>query len=118
MKELKKFELRSAPRPITTGRYTLVSNTIAVTDKRRGGEYYCYVAFSDAFVDYVGKVLPEGVSLSFPAYLRLCIYLEGYELAACYAPGVGIIANRVLWGSDASRALPDWINLIKVRGAL
>lgn len=80
-RELKNYELRSCRRPILSGRYRLVSNTVHVcmaSDK----QYYCYVSFSDKLVEKVGKKLPRGVSEFDPAYLRVYLDEDRYYVQA------------------------------------
>lgn len=109
-REQKSYELRPSPRPLTTGRYTLLSSTVAVIQEDR--KYYCYVAFSDALVQKVGKTLLNGVSADDPAYLFVYMEPKQFHVWVCYARDD---KGSHLWSGDM-HSRPDWLRkLIEVK---
>jgi hypothetical protein len=111
-KEFKNYELKSCPRPLASGRYRLVSNTVQVTGAD-GQSYYCYVSFSDKLVRAVGKLL-RGVMVSSPAFLCVTVRLDGtytVEANLFRAP----LSGGILWSAPYVEGTPEWLKFIKVK---
>lgn len=73
------------------------------------GVGYAYFSFSEAFVDAVGKALPNGVSVEFPAFLKVLQHIstKKYQIFAMYLEETrGIL----LWEEDE---YPEWLGNLK-----
>ena len=104
-KEFKKYGLTHTRRPAKS---ELLLTTVAI-QKEDGSRWYCYVSFSPALVQAVGKKLPEGVRKDHPAMLFVRQVEQGWEVWARYVEGD---VGRKLWTSSAT---PEWLRFYKVR---
>lgn len=104
MKEYKTYELRATKRPAKS---TLLSTTVAI---QRGTEqYYCYVSFSEKFVQAVGKKLPRGLSKQDPAHLGVLRTDKNWQVWARYNDSS---AGVLLW---TTKEVPTWLNFYKTK---
>lgn len=104
-KELKKYEMRSTRRPAVN---PLLSTTVAIQRATRERNY-CYVSFSDALVQAVGKKLPIGLSEKKPAILYVIEKADGWHVYAKYYDAE---TGRKLWSTPDT---PGWLRFYKVR---
>lgn len=107
-RELKKYELRATKKP---ARSDLVSTTVAIRGEDNS-RYYCYISFSQAFVEAVGRALPRGVTIYEPAYLFVDCTKAGFDVWACYATDTEKVK---MWSVPAERGAPAWLNFYKVQ---
>lgn len=82
-----------------------LNNTCLVNTGEEVG--YCYIRFSETFVDFVGKKLPRGVADFDPAYIEVVRAGGKWEIRATYyLDGV----TKVLW---KTADMPSWIGKLK-----
>ena len=99
MKEAKKFKLRAARKPI---RHSLLSGVVHVCDQH--GKRPAYISFSEDFVDAVGRALPQGVTPSRPAYIKV-LHIHGKNLWRVFAMYFKEEIGALLWESPHQ---PEW----------
>lgn len=109
MKENKNFELRATKKP---AKNDTLSTTVAVYMGQKS--YYCYISFSEKFVEAVGKKLPRGVSPQDPAYISVVHEKrdwghESWAIRANYTTGVELVC---LWTTPEQ---PSWINFYETK---
>lgn len=105
-KEFKHYQLRATKRP---AKCPVLSTTVAVYNER-GESGYCYINFSDTFVEAVGKRLSRGVAPFDPAFIsvRYNAQLQSWEIWARYLRDqLGVL----LW---ATADKPSWLNFYKL----
>jgi len=68
---------------------------------------YCYINFSPAFEEFVGKNLPRGLAPFDPAYIQVTEHNQLWEVKAVYIKD-GV--NAVLWRSAEK---PAWIGKLR-----
>lgn len=76
----------------------------------RGGHGYIYVAFDEALVDAVAKILPRGVGPDDQAYLYVVQKQFGSMRYYMYARYVGKEGNFLLWVETQK---PEWFSKVK-----
>ncbi len=103
MRELKKYGLRSARRPVV---HPLLSGVVHVCDWEGTG--YAYIRFSEEFVDAVGKALPSGLHPTRPAFLKV-LHMPGRKAWRVFAMYINEVRGTLLWESPE---LPPWISSI------
>lgn len=99
-RELKKFRLRHARKPLV---HAYVAGVVHVYDK---GRRLAYIKFDESLVEAIGQAMPAGVSPDCPCYLKVVKLVTGrWRVLACY---VGEKVCRVLWEADS---LP-WVKTV------
>lgn len=104
MAERKYFELRGLSRKPKRSSQALSSTCLAEED---GASGYCFIAFSDRFVSWVGARLPRGVSAMDRAYLGVRGTGQEWEVHAVY---VDRSASALLW---KTKTRPVWLGKLK-----
>lgn len=99
MKEAKKYKLKAARKPI---RHQLLSGVVHVCDQQ--GKRPAYISFSEDFVDAVGRALPQGVTPSRPAYLKV-LHIHGKDVWRVFAMHLNEEVGVLLWESSSQ---PEW----------
>lgn len=101
-REPRQFELSFA----RTARTGPVSGVVVIRDSFGSG--YAHVKFSDRLEQAVGRLLPRGVSLDDPAYLRALELpnRRGWRIYAQYLSGDH---RRLLWVTEER---PKWLKTI------
>jgi hypothetical protein len=68
---------------------------------------YCYIKFSPAFEEFVGKELPRGLAPFDPAFIQVTETRGGWEVKAVYIQD-GV--NVTLWKAEAK---PEWVGKLR-----
>lgn len=107
MKEFKKYQLKGSTRPSYS---PLLSTTVAVHNEQ-GEAGYCYVTFSQDFVEAVGKSMQYGLNCVHPAILHVVFRDTGkWHVYARYVGGE--TQEVLLWKTDAP---PGWLKFHKAK---
>lgn len=104
MTERKYFELRGLSRKPKRNNQVLSSTCLA---EEGGVSGYCFIAFSDRFVSWVGARLPRGISTMDRAYLGVRGTGQEWEVHAVY---VDRSASALLW---KTKTRPAWLGKLK-----
>lgn len=93
-------------------KHPLLSSTVAVRDEQ-GRNGYCYIGFSEDFVERVGKALPRGVSTFDPACIHVVYYPHNktWLVIARYLRSEG---EALLWRTTER---PHWLRFYEVKNA-
>lgn len=102
--ELKKYKLKATRRPKASA---YLASRVMVTDDQ-GITGYCYITFSDEFVEAVGSALPQGVAIFSPAQIEVAFdpIVKKWLIGASY---IGRGLPVILWESDTR---PTWVKRI------
>lgn len=101
--EPKKFNIRAARNP----RRGVLSGVVVVRDSIGAG--FSYIQFSDELEVAVGRVMPRGVSVHDPAYLR-AVELPGEVGWRVYAQYLHSNTRRFLWSVNGEK--PAWLRRV------
>lgn len=100
MREIKKYNLRASRRPEV---HPLLSGVVHVAD--HNGKSLSFIRFAESFVDAVGKALPQGLSPSRPAYLKV-MHMPGRKTWRIFAMYLHEERGVLLWETEHP---PSWI---------
>jgi len=103
--ERKKFALAQGRKPGKSKTPKLLANTALIHAPNETG--YCYIAFSQDFVDFVAKEMPRGLAPFDPAFIRVT-HLNGFwHVDAVY---VNDGTCEILWRQEA---MPQWVGKLR-----
>lgn len=100
MREVKRFGLKAARRPCV---HPLLSGVVHVCDA--AGKWVANIKFTEAFVDAVGKALPQGLTPSRPAYIKV-LHMPGRKTWRVFAMYLDNTHGALLWETSDP---PHWI---------
>lgn len=103
MRECKHYGIRSSRRP---KKHPLLSGVVHVADEEGIG--LSYITFSETFVDAVGREMPQGLTTSRPAYLKV-MAMPGRKTWRVVALYLHDTVGRVLWETDTK---PVWVSTV------
>lgn len=103
--ERKKFALAQGRKPGKSKEPKRLTRTALVLAPNETG--YCYIAFSQDFVDFVAKELPRGLAPFDPAYIRVAHLGDVWQIEAVY---INDGTSEVLW---RQKEMPTWIGKLR-----
>lgn len=82
-----------------------LSGVVIVVD---GGIGHCYVRFSQAVVEIIGRKMPYGIGIYHTAYLKVVRRVGYYDIMAVY---LDRSKQVFLWRSET---LPSWVSRVRI----
>lgn len=102
--ESRKYGLRSSLRPKEG---STISGVVLVADEE--GRGFAYITFAEAFVEAVGKAMPQGAGVDTPCFIKVTHHatLSGWKVYSYYLDGT---KGVLLW---ESKEKPNWLKRIR-----